>query len=70
MILTKAQRVALKKVYDRKPLFLTSYYGMDTTRQGYLGFRRMVQPELCGSAIMVPWCGMWLGIEPDGYTHS
>lgn len=21
-------------------------------------------------ALMVPWCGMWLGIEPDGYTHS
>lgn len=20
--------------------------------------------------IMVQWCGMWLGIEEDGYTHS
>jgi hypothetical protein len=20
--------------------------------------------------IMVQWCGMWLGIETDGYTHS
>jgi hypothetical protein len=20
--------------------------------------------------IMVKWCNMWLGIEPDGYTHS
>jgi len=20
--------------------------------------------------IMVKWCGMWLGIERDGYTHS
>lgn len=20
--------------------------------------------------IMLPWCGMWLGIEKDGYTHS
>jgi hypothetical protein len=19
---------------------------------------------------MVHWCGMWLGIEQDGYTHS
>jgi hypothetical protein len=29
-------------------------------------------PELCGTAVMVPWpeAGLWLGIEPDGYTHS
>jgi len=20
--------------------------------------------------IMINWCGMWLGIETDGYTHS
>ena len=20
--------------------------------------------------VMVPWAGMWLGIEPDGHTHS
>lgn len=20
--------------------------------------------------IMLPWCGMWLGIETDGHTHS
>jgi len=19
---------------------------------------------------LILWCGMWLGIEPDGYTHS
>jgi hypothetical protein len=24
----------------------------------------------CGDYIMLPWCGMWLGIETDGYTHS
>lgn len=22
------------------------------------------------SYILVHWCGMWLGIEKDGYTHS
>jgi len=21
-------------------------------------------------AVVVPWCGMWLAIETDGYTHS
>jgi hypothetical protein len=20
--------------------------------------------------VMIQWCGMWLGIETDGYTHS
>ena len=23
-----------------------------------------------GGVIMLHWCGMWLGIETDGYTHS
>lgn len=60
--LTKAQRKALKKVYDREnnsPLF---------NLMSYRQFRKTV---LYGSdCIMVPWCGMWLGIEKDGYTHS
>jgi hypothetical protein len=30
-----------------------------------------VIPELGGyGAALVPWCGMWLGIEKDGHTHS
>lgn len=34
-------------------------------------FTAKVVPEF-GShgCIMVPWCGMWLGIEKDGHTHS
>ena len=24
----------------------------------------------CDDCIMVQWCGIWLGIESDGYTHS
>jgi hypothetical protein len=57
-VLTREQRVALKKLYDRdwdKP-------------DSYLEFRRTVQPGW--DCIMVEWCGMWLGIEPDGHTHS
>ena len=59
--LTKAQIRALKRVYDRTPL------GMS-----YLAFRRTVVGPIYSNdpCIMVPWCGMWLGIEPDGYTHS
>lgn len=37
----------------------------------YRAFRRLVQPYCDGSGcIMLPWKGMWLGIETDGYTHS
>ena len=57
-ILNKAQQRALKAIYDRdwnKP-------------KSYLAFRRTVQPG--SGCVMVEWCGMWLGIETDGYTHS
>jgi hypothetical protein len=33
-------------------------------------FRKTVQPFFGDSCVMVPWKGMWLGIETDGYTHS
>jgi hypothetical protein len=31
-------------------------------------FRNKVQPG--PGCVMLPWANMWLGIEPDGYTHS
>ncbi len=34
----------------------------------YREFRRTVQSGW--GCIMVEWCGMWLGIEPDGYAHT
>jgi hypothetical protein len=60
--LTKAQRKSVHKVWLR------------TCGPGYLGtvpyreFRRGVQPG--PGCVMVNFCSMWLGIEPDGYTHS
>ena len=80
--LTREQRVALKRIYDRGPLVLDHETKMfRTPLQGdgyYLGlypvsyreFRKLVQTFPCDSAVAVPWCGMWLGVEPDGYTHS
>lgn len=56
MTLTKAQRAALKKVFNR------------TDGGNYRTFRRTVQQGW--GCIMVPFAGMWLGIESDGYTHS
>ena len=80
MKLTRQQRVALKRVYDRAPLKLVELPrgpmpmradDWDRKRCSYREFRKLVQPEFSvNPAIMVPWCGMWLGIEPDGYTHS
>ena len=58
MRITKEQQIALKRVYDRSPLDLT-----------YLQFRRTAFLAF-GDCVMVPWCGMILGIERDGYTHS
>lgn len=76
---THAQRVALKRVFDRCPVYvgpnnaLTSqdrtgnlyHYGPIPYRE----FRkRAVQFDY--DAVGIQWCGMWLGIETDGYTHS
>ena len=60
MILTPAQRAALRAVYLRTtevPSF-----------RGFLAFRRKACPG--PDCIMIPFAGMWLGIEADGYTHS
>jgi hypothetical protein len=57
MKITKAQQIAIKRIYDRKDLGIS-----------YLQFRRSVQHGF--DCLMVEWSGMWLGIESDGYTHS
>ena len=39
--------------------------------QTYHQFRRLVMAEFGGyGAISVPWCGMMLCIERDGYCHT
>lgn len=71
---TKAQRVALKRVFDRCALDQNAnrapmnygYYGL--TVLSYRQFRKRVHSG--SGCIMVQWCGMWVGIEPDGYTHT
>lgn len=70
---TKPQRKALKAVYDRCPQYppLTEEevrVGIKALPISYRSFRRSVRPG--PDCIMVPWLGMWLGIEADGYTHS
>lgn len=61
--LNRAQRVALKRVYDR-----TVHENQTCDTRSYRTFRRGV--EHGPGCVMVRFAGMWLGIEPDGYTHS
>jgi len=74
-VTTSAQRQAIKKVFDRHVLapFLKpqDFFGEPVTEANYRTFRRTAQFECYGDALMVQTpSGMWLGIEPDGYTHS
>ena len=57
MNINKAQQTSLKRVWTR-----------NNQSKSYLAFRRTVC--VGSNCAMVHWSGMWLGIEPDGYTHS
>ncbi len=59
MKITKEQQQALKRVFDRSPLDMT-----------YLEFRRTAFHWHTIGCVMVPWCGMILGIERDGNIGS
>lgn len=58
MILTRPQRMSIWKLYCR----------LNAPLYSYLVFRRTVKD--CGEYIMIQWCGMWVGIEKNGYTHT
>lgn len=60
MVLTKAQRHALYRVWLRD----------ETIAPSYLAFRRQAILDTMMDCVMVQWNGMWLGIEKDGYTHT
>jgi len=61
MYLTKPQRHALYRKYQQTPQVAPSYRDL----------RRRALPTIgCDGAVALPYCGMWLCIESDGYTHS
>jgi hypothetical protein len=70
--LNRKQREALFNVYQRCPLDANAdRLQGNLTPLTYRQFREKVQPMFCGDGgVMIHWCGMWLGIEKDGYTHS
>jgi hypothetical protein len=55
---TEAQFKALQRKFEQDP----------NGSPNFAEFR--ARARYCGDYIMIHWCGMWLGIEPDGYTHS
>jgi len=59
--LTKEQKAALKRVYDRH-----------VRNQSYLQFRRTAYLNNTIGCVMVPVGKgtMWIDIEPDEYTHT
>ncbi len=68
--LTRPQRKAVFKVYCRKlsDAFPATPFDRQRPVVSYRAFRRTVQPG--PGCVMVFYANMWLGIEPDGYTHS
>jgi hypothetical protein len=60
MLLTRAQRESVYRKYTANADGATSYRA----------FRRRLRPAIGLDCVMLPWCGMWLGIETDGHTHS
>lgn len=68
VITTRKQREAIKRLYDRAHYDSVPF---NTKYPSYRHFRRAVSPTFgCDGAVTVEWCGMWVCIERDGYTHS
>lgn len=58
--LPKAQRDAFLALHQRP---------LDTPGPDYLAFIASAHLGF-SKELVVPWAGMWIAIEPDGYTHS
>jgi hypothetical protein len=76
---TRAQRQALLRVYNRAVVYVNPITGtvgsnrseFDESPLTFRQFRQRVMPTFnCDSCIMIQWCGMWVGIEVDGYCHT
>jgi len=57
---TKAQQQALLALWKRT--------SGTTLYPSFIRFRRNAYWSF--GVLLVPWCGMYVGIEPDGYTHT
>lgn len=58
VVTTPEQEEAIRLKYERNPDGAASYEE----------FRSRVMPGL--GYVILPWCHMFVGIEPDGYAHT
>lgn len=58
--MNKAEQKALKRLWTR----------IEIGRPQYKDFRRLAYYNHSMGCWMVFWCGMWIGIEDDGHSHS
>ena len=71
IVTTRDQRLAIKRVYDRSPIYPSKVAEAMNQPISYRRFRKSVAGTICmDGAVIVNWAGMWLAIERDGYTHS
>lgn len=64
----KAEQTAFKRLFDR-----WSHPDVNENarlRCSYRTFRKTIQYDTLNGCYMVRVANMWIGIEPDGYTHS
>ena len=66
---TRDQRLALMRVFLRKDPKPDHPINQREWFRRYRKFRRTAF-VIFGDCVIVPWAGMVLGIEADGYTHS
>lgn len=60
--ITREQLSSLRHKYEQHPDGAASFEEFkNRAKPGGVGTDRYV---------LIHWCGMWLGIEPDGHTHS
>jgi len=60
----------LKLTKEQQLTLLRKWHEGKDEKYSFLEFRRLVRHLPLEKAICVPWCGMWLCIEPDGYCHT
>lgn len=65
---TRAQRQAIYRKWLQCPSPLPRTHELHSTMT-YRQFRKSVIQGDYG-CVLVQWCGMWVGIETDGYAHT
>jgi len=74
--LNKQQQRSLKALFDRQPILaeIKPLQGSAMLSHqfpiSYRQFRKRVVYNSLLDCAMIQWCGMWIGIELDGYMHS